>query len=160
MESNKAIERTLVLVKPSGVARGLIGEVISRMERRGLTIKVARLLMVTREMAERHYAEHKGKDFYDALVRFICSGPVVVMVVEGKEAVAVARKLIGATFGWKAEPGTIRGDLGLSNRFNLVHGSDSREKAAFEIGLYFQESELVRQQPAPWVYDLSGPEPV
>jgi len=154
------MERTFIMVKPDGVARGLVGEVVSRFERKGLRIVGLKLIQIAEETARRHYAEHKGKDFYDALVRFICSGPVVVMVVEGKEAVAVARKLIGATFGWKAEPGTIRGDLGLSNRFNLVHGSDSQEKAAFEIGLYFQESELVRQQPAPWVYDLSGPEPV
>jgi len=139
MESNKAIERTLVLVKPSGVARGLIGEVISRMERRGLTIKVARLLMVTREMAERHYAEHKGKDFYEELVAHITSGPVFAMVVEGPSAVSVVRRMTGATNPLEAAPGTIRGDYGLDTRRNVVHASDSIASAEREIAIFFPE---------------------
>ncbi|MCX8033037.1 MAG: nucleoside-diphosphate kinase [Thermoleophilia bacterium] len=139
MESNKPIERTLVLVKPSGVARGLIGEVISRMERRGLTIKVARLIMVTREMAERHYQEHKGKDFYEELVAHITSGPVFAMVVEGPSAVNVVRRMAGATNPLEAAPGTIRGDYGLDIRRNVVHASDSIASAEREIAIFFPE---------------------
>lgn len=139
MESNKPIERTLVLVKPSGVARGLIGEVISRMERRGLTIKVARLIMVTREMAERHYQEHKGKDFYEELVAHITSGPVFAMVVEGPSAVSVVRRMAGATNPLEAAPGTIRGDYGLDIRRNVVHASDSIASAEREIAIFFPE---------------------
>lgn len=133
------VERTLVLVKPSGVARGLIGEVIGRMERRGLTIKVARLLMVTKEMASEHYREHVGKSFYDELITQIMSGPVFAMVVEGPEAVQVVRKIMGATNPLEAAPGTIRGDFGLSVLLNLVHSADSLESAKREIAIYFPE---------------------
>lgn len=132
-------ERTLVLVKPSGVARGLIGEVIGRMERRGLTIKVARLLMVNEEMAGRHYAEHVGKSFYDELITQITSGPVFAMVVEGPEAVRVVRTIMGATNPLEAAPGTIRGDFGLSVLLNLVHSADSLAAAEREIAIYFPE---------------------
>lgn len=134
-------ERTLVLVKPSAVARGLIGEVISRMERRGLTIKVARLLRVTREMAERHYAQHKGKEFYEELVAHITSGPVFAMVVEGPSAVSVVRRMMGATNPLEAAPGTIRGDFGLDIRRNVVHAADSLEAAEREIPIFFPEGE-------------------
>jgi nucleoside-diphosphate kinase len=133
------IERTLVLVKPSGVARGLIGEVIGRIERRGLAIKVARLLMVTREMAADHYAEHVGKSFYEELITQITSGPVFAMVVEGPEAVRVVRTIMGATNPLEAAPGTIRGDFGLSVLLNLVHGADSPASAEREIAIYFPE---------------------
>jgi nucleoside-diphosphate kinase len=129
----------LVLVKPSAVARGLVGEVISRMERRGLTIKVARMLMVTREMAERHYAEHKGKDFYDVLVDHITSGPVFAMVVEGPSAVSVVRRMMGATNPLEAAPGTVRGDFGLDVRRNVVHSADSVAAAEREIEIFFPE---------------------
>ncbi len=138
------IERTLVLVKPSGVARGLIGEVISRLERRGLAIKVARMLMVTREMAERHYAEHKGKDFYDDLVLHITSAPIFAMVVEGPSAVSIVRRMMGSTNPLEAAPGTVRGDFGLDMRRNVVHSADSLASAAREIEIFFPEGgELV-----------------
>lgn len=138
------IERTLVLVKPSGVARGLVGEVISRMERRGLTIKVARMLVVTPDMAVRHYAEHKGKGFYQELVDHITSGPIFAMVVEGPSAVSVVRRMMGATNPLEADPGTVRGDFGLDMRRNVVHSADSLESAKREIEIFFPEGgELV-----------------
>ncbi|MCL5734516.1 MAG: nucleoside-diphosphate kinase [Actinobacteria bacterium] len=133
------VERTLVLVKPSGVARGLVGEVISRMERRGLTIKVARMLRVTREMAERHYVEHKGKDFYDDLVEHITSAPIFAMVVEGPSAVRIVRRMMGATNPLEAAPGTVRGDFGLDVRRNVVHSADSVASAEREIEIFFPE---------------------
>jgi len=133
------VERTLVLIKPSGVARGLVGEIISRMERRGLTIKVARMLVVTREMAERHYAEHKGKDFYDDLVVHITSAPVFAMVVEGPSAVLIVRMMMGATNPLEAAPGTVRGDFGLDMRRNVVHSADTLASAEREIAIFFPE---------------------
>jgi nucleoside-diphosphate kinase len=133
------VERTLVLIKPSGVARGLVGEVISRIERRGLTIRVARMLIVTRDMAERHYAEHKGKDFYDDLVEHITSAPVFAMVVEGPEAVRIVRVMMGATNPLEAAPGTVRGDFGLDVRRNVVHSADSLASAGREIEIFFPE---------------------
>lgn len=129
----------MVLIKPSGVARGLVGEIISRMERRGLTIKVARMLLVTREMAERHYAEHRGKDFYDDLVVHITSAPVFAMVVEGPQAVRVVRMMMGATNPLEAAPGTVRGDFGLDMRRNVVHSADSLASAEREIAIFFPE---------------------
>jgi len=135
------LEHTLVLVKPSGVARGLIGEVISRMERRGLSIKVARLLIVTPEMAARHYAEHQGKDFYDDLVDHITSAPIFAMVVEGPSAVSVVRRMMGATNPLEAAPGTVRGDFGLDMRRNVVHSADSLASAKREIEIFFPEGE-------------------
>ena len=133
------IEQTLVLVKPSGVARGLIGEVISRLERRGLTIKVARLLVVTQEMAARHYAEHKAKSFYQELVDHITSRPIFAMIVEGPSAVRVVRRMMGATNPLEAEPGTVRGDFGLDVLRNVVHSSDSLESAEREMAIFFPE---------------------
>lgn len=132
-------ERTLVLVKPSGVARGLVGEVISRMERRGLIIRVARMLIVTRDMAERHYAEHKGKPFYEELVTHITSAPIFAMVVEGPSAVKVVRRMMGATNPLEADPGSVRGDFGLSMSQNVVHSADSPESAQREIAIFFPE---------------------
>ena len=137
------MERTLVLVKPNGVERGLIGEVIGRLERRGLSIKAARMLMVSEDLASRHYAEHVGKPFFESLAAFITSGPVVAMVWEGREAVTVARAMMGVTDSAQAAPGTIRGDYSLSKEENVVHGSDSPESAAREIALFFDEAELV-----------------
>ncbi len=133
------MEHTLVLVKPSGVNRGLVGEVISRIERRGLIIRVARMLMVTRDMAERHYAEHKGKDFYDDLVAHITSAPVFAMVVEGPSAVRIVRMMMGATNPLEAVPGTVRGDFGLDMRRNVVHSADSLTSAEREIAIFFPE---------------------
>jgi nucleoside-diphosphate kinase len=129
----------LVLIKPSGVTRGLVGEVISRIERRGLVIRVARMLMVSRDMAERHYAEHKGKDFYADLVDHITSAPIFAMVVEGPEAVRIVRMMMGATNPLDAAPGTVRGDFGLDVRRNVVHSADSLASAEREIAIFFPE---------------------
>jgi nucleoside-diphosphate kinase len=132
-------ERSLVLVKPSGVARGLVGEVISRLERKGLTIKVARTLRVTTEMASRHYAEHKEKPFYGELVEHITSAPIFAMVVEGPSAVKIVRRMMGATNPLEADPGTVRGDYGLDVLRNVVHSSDSLASAEREIEIFFPE---------------------
>ena len=130
-------QRTLVLLKPDTVRRGLVGEVLSRFEAKGLTIVAMDLRMITGELADRHYAEHVSKEFYPPLRDFVLSGPLVAVVLEGDEAVEVVRLLNGATDGRKAAPGTIRGDLSLSNRENLVHGSDSVESAEREIAIWF-----------------------
>ena len=137
------MERTLVIVKPDGVQRGLIGEIILRLERRGLKLVGMKFMQITPELASRHYAVHKGKPFYEPLVAYITSSPVVVMVWEGKQAIEVVRKTMGATNPVKAEPGTIRADLGVEIGRNLVHGSDGPETATFEVALFFREDELV-----------------
>jgi nucleoside-diphosphate kinase len=130
-------ESTLLIVKPDGVRRGLVGEILSRVERKGLRIDAMRLARVDRELAERHYAEHREKPFFGQLVEFITSGPVVVARVAGREAVTVLRTLMGTTDPVKAAPGTIRGDLATELTENLVHGSDSAESAERELGLFF-----------------------
>jgi nucleoside-diphosphate kinase len=131
-------ERTLVLIKPDGVQRRLIGEIVSRIERKGLTIAALEFRHVSEELARRHYAEHDGKPFFGSLLEFITSGPVVAAIVEGPCAVAAFRQLAGGTDPVeKATPGTIRGDFGLETQFNLVHGSDSAESATREIDLWF-----------------------
>ncbi len=137
------MERTLVLLKPDAVQRGLVGEIISRLERRGLKIVAMKLLHMDEAMAHRHYQEHVGKPFFQGLVDFITSGPLVAMVLEGKNAVAVVRNTMGATDPAKAAPGTVRADLALEMRFNLIHGSDSPESAKREIALFFQASEIL-----------------
>lgn len=154
------MERTLIILKPDAVQRGLCGEILARFERKGLQIVAMKFMRPPQQLVERHYEPHRGKPFYPGLVRFMTSSPVLVMALEGKDAIAIARKLMGATFGSKAEPGTIRGDLGVSNSFNLIHGSDSPESAQRELDLFFKPEELVSWQPAcqQWVYDLSkGP---
>jgi nucleoside-diphosphate kinase len=138
-----ASERTLVLVKPNGVARGLIGEIIARFERRGLALKAARMLQVDRGLATRHYEEHVGKSFFDELVAFITSGPIMALVVEGPSAVQVVRTMMGSTDPVKASPGTIRGDFALDMGENVVHGSDSPESATREIALYFRAEDIL-----------------
>lgn len=137
------VQRTFVAVKPDGVERALIGEVVSRFEKRGLKLVGMKLLQVTKEMAETHYGEHKGKPFYEGLVTYITSAPVLGMVLEGKDAVTLARNVIGATNPANAAPGTIRGDLAVEIGRNIVHGSDSPESAKREIGIFFKESELL-----------------
>ncbi|SRR6266545_4705463 len=132
-----AAERTLVLIKPDAMARGLAGEILSRFERRGLELRAARLIQVDRALAEEHYAEHSEKPFYGELVEFITSGPTLALVLEGEGAIATVRTTIGATNPADASPGSIRGDLALSMPDNLVHGSDSAESAAREIALWF-----------------------
>jgi nucleoside-diphosphate kinase len=137
--SAPAPARTLVLVKPDGVARGLVGEVISRLEAKGLRLVAAELRTISRETAETHYAEHRERPFFASLVEFITSGPLVALVVEGPRAVEAFRALAGATDPVVAAPGTIRGDFGLEVQANIVHGSDSAESAAREIGLFFPD---------------------
>ena len=132
-------QRTLVLLKPDAVRRGLVGEVLSRFEAKGLTIVAMEHRRIDVELADRHYAEHVERDFYPPLREFVTSGPLVAMVLEGDEAVEVVRAINGATDGRKAAPGTIRGDLSLSNRENLVHGSDSPESAQREIAIWFPD---------------------
>jgi nucleoside-diphosphate kinase len=138
------MQRTLILLKPDAVQRRLIGTLIQRFEHKGLRLVGLKLVQASRELAEKHYAVHKGKPFYDSLLAFLTSGPTVAMVWEGREAVAVARTLMGATDGTKAPPATIRGDFALSVQNNLVHGSDSAENAALEIALWFAPQELVQ----------------
>jgi nucleoside-diphosphate kinase len=130
-------ERTLVLLKPDAVRRGLVGEIIGRLERKGLALAAAELRTLDRETAAHHYAEHEGRPFYPPLIDFITSGPLMALVVTGDEAISVVRALVGATDGRAAAAGTIRGDFSLSNRENLVHASDSAESAAREIALFF-----------------------
>ncbi|MBA3993486.1 MAG: nucleoside-diphosphate kinase [Cyanobacteria bacterium DS2.3.42] len=138
-----AVERTFVAVKPDGVERILVGEVIGRFEKRGLKLVGMKFMKVTKEMAEQHYGEHKGKPFYDGLVSYITSGPIVAMALEGKGAVALARQVIGATKPLEAAPGTIRGDLAVEIGRNIVHGSDSPENGQREIGIFFKPEEIV-----------------
>jgi nucleoside-diphosphate kinase len=133
------MERSFVMVKPDGVQRGLIGEVISRLERRGLKLVGAKLMTVPRELAEQHYAEHKEKGFFPSLISFITSGPVMAMVWEGPGAIAIIRKTMGATNPANAEPGTVRADFGLNTAFNITHSSDGPESAEREIKLWFPE---------------------
>ncbi len=134
-----SLNRTLILVKPDAYARALTGEIITRFERKGLRICALKRMQVSRELAERHYAEHHGKPFYEPLVDFLTSGPLVALILEGREAVSTARRLIGATDPIEAGPGSIRGDYGLQIQRNLVHGSDSDESAQREIGIFFPE---------------------
>ena len=134
-----AIETTLVLVKPDGVQRGLVGEVVARFERRGYELRGARLLKMPRALAAQHYAEHKGKPFYADLVAFITSGPVLALAVRGENAIAGVRALMGATNPADALPGTMRGDLATELSENVVHGSDSRASARRELGLFFPD---------------------
>ena len=131
-------ERTLVLLKPDAVKRGLSGEILNRLERKGLSVVAARLLQVTPDLAHRHYAEHRGKPFFDSLVAHITSGPVLALAIEGRSAIAVVRLLIGATNPLTAAPGTVRGDLALSLTPNLIHAADSPASAERELALFFQ----------------------
>jgi len=142
------MERTLIIIKPDGVQRGLIGPILARLERRGLRFAALKLIQVTPELAARHYAIHKGKPFYPGLIDFITSGPVVVAVIEGKDAINVVRKTLGATNPAQAEPGTIRADFGLEIGRNLIHGSDGPDTAAYEIPLFFADDELLSYERA------------
>jgi nucleoside-diphosphate kinase len=155
------MERTLIILKPDAVQRGLCGQIIERFERKGLKIAGMKLMTIPVSLAETHYEPHKARPFYPGLVKFMTSSPVVVMALEGKDAIVICRKLMGATFGSKAEPGTIRGDFGMSNSYNLIHGSDSPEAAVRELGLFFKPGELLEWNPAQqgWVYDMSKGQP-
>jgi nucleoside-diphosphate kinase len=136
-------ERTLVLIKPDALARGLAGEILARFERRGLAMRAGKFVQVDRDLADRHYEEHREKPFFGELVAFITSAPTLALVLEGESAISVVRATIGATNPAEAAPGTIRGDLALAMPDNLVHGSDSPESAAREIALWFPDAELV-----------------
>ena len=147
------MERTLVLLKPDTVQRGLVGAVISRLEDRGLKIVAMKMIQMDEETAARHYHEHLGKPFYEGLVRFIISSPIIAMVVEGKDAVRITRNTMGATNPLDAAPGTIRGDLAIDLGRNLIHGSDSPESARREIALFFSPEEIVdyHRDVEPWI---------
>jgi nucleoside-diphosphate kinase len=147
------MQKTLILLKPDCIHRRLVGTIIQRFEQKGLRLAALKLLQASRELAEKHYSVHKGKPFYDSLLQFLTAGPTVAMVWEGREAVTVARTLMGATDGTKAPPATIRGDFAISVQNNLVHGSDSPENAEAEIALWFKPEELVSYQPvdSAWV---------
>src|SRR5207253_11306131 len=147
------MQKTLILLKPDCVQRRLVGEVTSRFEKKGLRLAGLKLVHASRDLAEKHYAVHKGKPFYESLLQFLTSGPTVALVLEGREAVVVARTLMGPTDGTKAPPATIRGDFALSVQNNLIHGSDSAENATMEIALWFKPGELVsyKSTDAEWV---------
>ena len=142
------MERTFILLKPDCVQRGLMGQVLTRFENKGLNCIAIKMLRITPELAKQHYAEHVEKGWYPALEGFIIGGPVVAMVLEGLEAIRVVREMLGATSGLKAAAGTIRGDFSSSRQMNLVHGSDGPEAAAREIALYFQNADLCPNEPA------------
>lgn len=147
-------ERTLIIIKPDGIQRHLAGEIITRFEKKGLKLVAAKFIQMTEELARRHYAEHKGKPFFEGVVRYLTCGPVLVMIWEGEGAIEMVRKLMGGTFGCDAEPGTIRGDFGCSKGYNLVHGSDSIKSAEREIKLFFKEEEIIEYElsDAGWLY--------
>ena len=149
------MERTLVLIKPDGVQRGLIGEIIARLERRGLRLVGAKFMQVSQELAETHYAIHKGKPFYDGLIAYITSAPVMVMAWEGPNAIAAVRQTMGATRPTEAAPGSVRHDFGLEVGRNLTHASDSIENGQTEISLWFTDQELVSWGRAldPWIFE-------
>jgi nucleoside-diphosphate kinase len=149
------LERTFLAIKPDGVQRKLVGEIIRRFEAKGFTLVGLKLMNVSRELAETHYGVHRERPFFSSLVEFITSGPVVAMVWEGDGVIASARKLIGATNPLNAEPGTIRGDLGVNVGRNLIHGSDAPETAQQEVSLWFKDEELVSWQPTlmPWIHE-------
>lgn len=155
------METTLIILKPDAVQRGLMGRIISRFEDKGLQVVGAKFMQISQDLAARHYADHKEKPFYAGLVSFMTSSPVLVLALRGNGAIAVCRSMMGATFGFKADAGTIRGDFGVSSSFNLIHGSDSPEAAEKELGLFFGEGEVLDWTPAiqSWVYDLSSGSP-
>lgn len=155
------METTLIILKPDAVQRGLMGRIITRFEDKGLQIVGMKLTKITPELAATHYEAHKERPFYKGLVAFMTSSPVVILAVRGNGAITIARNMMGATFGSKAAPGTIRGDFGVSNSFNLIHGSDSPEAAARELGLFFSPGEVLEfnRNADAWIYDMAGGKP-
>ncbi len=155
------MEQTLIILKPDAVQRGLMGKIITRFEEKGLKIIGAKFMQISQELAANHYSDHTEKPFYPGLVSFMTSSPVLVMALEGVGAIAMCRSMMGATFGSQAAAGTIRGDFGVSNSFNLIHGSDSQEAATKELGLFFADGEVIswNRDNENWVYDLSGDAP-
>ena len=161
MESIMAMEQTLIIFKPDAVQRGLMGRIMSRFEDKGLKVIGAKFMQISPELAAVHYEAHQERPFYAGLVDFMTSSPVMVLALEGVGAIAMCRSMMGATFGSQADAGTIRGDFGVSNSFNLIHGSDSPEAAVRELDLFFQEGEILDWNRASegWIYDLSSEEP-
>ena len=155
------METTLIILKPDAVQRGLMGKIITRFEEKGLQIVGAKMMQISQDLAATHYKDHQGKPFYAGLVGFMTSAPVLVLALRGVNAIAISRSMMGATFGSKADAGTIRGDFGVSNSFNLIHGSDSPEAATRELGLFFNDGEVLDYDRAiqGWVYDMSGGAP-
>jgi nucleoside-diphosphate kinase len=147
-----ALERTLLIIKPDGYKRGLVGEIIKRLENKGLILCGLKLIKIDNQKASELYAVHKNKHFFNSLVELITSGPIVVSLWEGPNAISVVRKLIGKTFGYEAEPGTIRGDFGISRSYNLVHASDSKEAFLYEYKIFFKEEEILKttEKPCYW----------
>jgi nucleoside-diphosphate kinase len=148
------VERTLVIVKPDGIQRHLAGEIISRFERKGLKLAAARFMRISEQLARQLYAVHEEKPFYEGLVRYICSAPSLVMVWQAEGIIEIVRRMMGATFGYDAQPGTIRGDFSCSRGYNLIHGSDSRESAEREIEIFFPPDEIIDYElaDASWLY--------
>ena len=148
------MERTFSMIKPDGIQRGLVGEILKRFEKKGIKIAAMKFMTINRELAEKHYEAHKGKGFYDDLIRFITSSPVLAMVFEGEDVINMVRKLVGGTSPEAALPGTVRGDYSLDVEYNLIHASDSKESAAREISLFFKEEEIINYEliTAKWVY--------
>jgi nucleoside-diphosphate kinase len=147
-------ERTLIIIKPDGVQRHMVGEIMSRFEKKGLKIAAAKFMRIREEVARKHYAAHEGKPFFEGVVKYLSAMPVMVMVLEAEGVIRMARMMMGATFGYNAEPGTIRGDFSCSRGYNLIHGSDSPEAAEYEIGLYFGDEEIIEYKLADedWLY--------
>ena len=158
----REMERTLVVLKPDALQRHLVGQILTRFERKGLKIVAMKLLKITTELAREMYSVHEGKDFYARLVEFMTDSPVVAMVLAGCDSIAVTRMMVGPTFGPDAPPGTVRGDFGMSRRYNLVHASDSPESAKREIGVLFDPKEILDYglHGQRWIYDMTGGEPI
>jgi len=148
------VERTLIIVKPDGVQRHLAGEIISRFEKKGFKLVAAKFIQISEKTAREHYAVHKGKPFFDGVVKYLASSPSLVMVWQAEGVIDMARKIMGATFGYDAQPGTIRGDFGCSKGYNLIHGSDGPESAEREIKLFFKPGEIFNYElaDASWLY--------
>jgi nucleoside-diphosphate kinase len=155
------METTLIILKPDAVQRGLVGRIVTRFEEKGLQVVGLKLTRIPDATVAKHYEPHKEKPFYAGLVKFMTSGPVAVMALRGVGAIAIARNMMGATFGSKAAPGTIRGDFGVSNAYNLIHGSDSPEAAEKDLALFFKPEELLQWTPASqtWTYDMTKGSP-
>ena len=152
------MQTTLIILKPDAVQRGLMGRILARFEDKGLQVVGCKLMQISQDLAATHYEAHKSKPFYAGLVRFMTSSPVLVLAIRGNDAIAISRNMMGATFGSKANPGTIRGDFGVSNSFNLIHGSDSPEAAERELKLFFKDAGVLdwNRNGDQWVYDMSG----
>ncbi len=151
------MQRTLAIIKPDAVQRRLIGKIISRFEEKGLEIVGLKMTVISEDLAKKNYSVHEGKDFFEKLIKFMTSGPVVILVLRGENAIEVIRKLMGSTSGHEADPGTIRGDYAMSGRFNLIHGSDSVESAEREISLFFDDTSIMDSEKSDlkWIYDMS-----